>query len=66
MDAEYDVVYSITADGNFRVEGNVLKNIPNSLAYLNGKQTGIGVNMMVYDLNPNPVYILLATPEGAY
>ena len=66
LDAEYDVVYSITADGNFRVDGNVIKNIRQSAAYLAGKQTGIGVNMAVYDLAPDPVYILIAAPEGTY
>ena len=66
LDAEYDVVYTITADGNFRVDGDTIKNIRKSVAYLTGKQTGIGVNMTVYDLAPDPVYILITSPEGTY
>ena len=66
LDAEYDAVYTIIADGNFFVEGDVFKSIPKSVAYLKGKQTGIGVDMTVYDLAPDPVYILIQSPEGSY
>ena len=66
LDAEYKKIYTITADGNYFIDGNVFRYIRKSLDYLRGNQTGIGVDMAVYDLEPDPEYVLITSPDGKF
>ena len=66
LDQTYGSVYSIEADGNLFLKGDVFENIALAVRYLRARQTGIGVDMKVYDLDPHPVYVTVFSADGSY
>lgn len=64
LEEAYEIIYREDADGNYKVDKNILKNIVNSCRYLTGNQTTTGDTITVYDMNPK--YLAVQTKEGQY